>query len=104
MRKYKWPSEHAMKYFNKVSSHLWDQKIEKEGILDPERVGQIVDRLMKKYNGNIPLSEIVSLSDQLKLYILNSSSDLSFHFKFLDIMNNQLSAITEDGSTVDRQK
>ena len=59
--------------------------------------------MMKKHGGSIPTSEVVALSDQLKLYILNSSSDLSFHFKFLDVINGNLDAFS-DGGVIDKEK
>jgi len=62
----------------------------------------VYTKLDKKYNGNIPIDQLVTLCDQLKLYILNSSDDISFHFKFLDVMNRKYSKISSDNQFINR--
>ena len=103
-RKYEWPNELAQQYFTKQCSQLWESKIRKEGILNSDRWIKIFNTIDINFNGQIPVSQWVILCDHLKLYILNSSGDLSYHFKFLDVMNQNYKLISADGKYIDKNK
>lgn len=102
VRKYVWPNEQAMKYFWKVSSDLWSKKLDQEGVFDQERVSAVFNHFQERGDGRVKMNQVVPLTNALKLHHAVCYKDLSFHFKFLDVINGHLSTLTYDGTTIEK--
>ena len=105
-RKYHWPDERAQIYFAKNISQTWNKKLQDSCMFDKEKVEKIYHLLAKLYGGDsIPMDKFSNLMEKLKLLMMVSSSDLSFQFKYRDLIEGRVFTILDDGSgNVDKVK
>jgi hypothetical protein len=57
---------------------------------------------MDRGDGRVQLGQVVPLTNALKLHLAVCYSDLSYHFKFLDVINGSFTMISQDGHTIDK--
>eukprot|EP01017_Pseudomicrothorax_dubius_P010234 TRINITY_DN13626_c0_g1_i1.p1 TRINITY_DN13626_c0_g1~~TRINITY_DN13626_c0_g1_i1.p1 ORF type:complete len:146 (+),score=47.27 TRINITY_DN13626_c0_g1_i1:59-439(+) len=100
-RKVKWPSDLLQKQFRKVISENWKNKVAVYSH-PPEKVAEIFDNMAKRNGGVVPTSKLAALCDRLNLHLLVISDDLSFHFKFLDVVTKQAEIQLDEGGYIGR--
>ena len=96
-RKWKWPEEGAKRYFKKKTSRLWQEKLIAER-LEP---GQI----RKKYRDfcdnigtkRMPRNQLHSFCMQLRLHVLSIGEDLSFMYKYQDVISERAQDNLDNG-------
>ena len=95
-RKWKWPSEGAKRYFLKKISNLWQQKLQGEHLSRKEvalRYDQFCAEIGSK---SLPGSMLHRFALILHLHILCVSEDLSFMFKYQDVISKQAENLLSD--------
>eukprot|EP00828_Plagiopyla_frontata_P023475 TRINITY_DN3007_c0_g1_i9.p1 TRINITY_DN3007_c0_g1~~TRINITY_DN3007_c0_g1_i9.p1 ORF type:complete len:156 (-),score=26.42 TRINITY_DN3007_c0_g1_i9:159-626(-) len=104
---YRWPSEHAQKYFKKQPSVFWKQKLEQEGMEDPDKFNEMWKKCTRDLGsgGQISISRLTELLDKFKLHLYVNSENLAYHFKYLDVMNSVAEdALQDQNGDIDREK
>jgi hypothetical protein len=97
-RKWKWPSEGAKRYFLKKISNLWQRKLENEH-LSRREVALRYDQFCSEIGSrSLPASMLHRFSLILHLHILCVSEDLSFMFKYQDVISKQAESLLSDKS------
>ena len=95
-RKWKWPSEGAKRYFMKKVSKLWQDKLKTEN-LTRRQVERKYDQVCKESNClNLPSDLLHRLCLALHLHILCVSDDISFMFKYQDVISREAERILSD--------
>lgn len=75
-----------MKNFRKVGSELWKKKLD-ELNGDDERV-KIIWNTTFSNKKSVSISDLPKICDALSLHLLTMSEDLSYHFKFMDVVRD----------------
>lgn len=83
----KWPDVKAMRNFKKEGSKLWRDKFESFKV-DDEELSYIFLKFSEHENFIDP-SRLEELTETLKLKLLTMSEDLSYHFKYLDVVDGR---------------
>ena len=95
-RKWKWPSEAAQRYFLKKISNLWQKKLLGEH-LSWKEVASRYDKFCAEIGEKIlPKDKLHRLTLILHLHILCVSEDLSFMFKYQDVVSKQAESLLSD--------
>lgn len=97
-RKWKWPSEGAKRNFLKKISYLWQKKLESEHLTRKE-ISQKYDQFCNEVSSKLlPSNMLHRFCLILHLHILCVSEDLSFMFKYQDVISRQAEALLSDRS------
>lgn len=92
-RKFKWPSEGAKRLFLKKISHLWQRKLDSEH-LSRKEVSQKYDSFCTENASRmLPSNMLHRFTLILHLHILCVSEDLSFMFKYQDVISKQAESL-----------
>ncbi|OMJ77941.1 hypothetical protein SteCoe_22380 [Stentor coeruleus] len=92
-RKWRWPSEGAKRMFLKKISHLWQRKLDSEH-LSRKEVSQKYDSFCSEISSKIlPSNMLHRFTLILHLHILCVSEDLSFMFKYQDVISKQAESL-----------
>lgn len=95
-RKWKWPSEGAKRNFLKKISHLWQKKLESEHLTRKE-VSHKYDQFCSEISSKVlPGNMLHRFTLILHLHILCVSEDLSFMFKYQDVISRQAENLLSD--------
>jgi len=91
-RKWKWPSEAAKRYFIKKVSNTWQQKLDKEHI-SSQRLSKKYDQICAEARApKLPSSYLFRLCMALHLHILCVSPEISYMFKYQDVVSGKAEA------------
>lgn len=97
-RKWKWPSEGAKRNFLKKISNLWQKKLESEN-LSRREVALKYDQFCNEISSKLlPSGMLHRFTLNLHLHILCVSEDLSFMFKYQDVISKQAENLLSDRS------
>lgn len=95
-RRWVWPAEGAKRYFLKKVSSLWKSKLAKEN-LSRKQVAKKYDKVCSENNINVLTSALLHrLCLSLHLHILCVSDDMSFMFKYQDVISRQAEKLLSD--------
>ena len=95
-RKWKWPSEGAKRNFLKKISHLWQKKLESEH-LSRKEVAVKYDQFCSEISTKVlPSNMLHRFTLILHLHILCVSENLSFMFKYQDVISRQAENLLSD--------
>ena len=97
-RKWKWPSEGAKRNFLKKISHLWQKKLEGEHLTRREVSLKYDQFCSDSSNKVLPAGLLHRFTLILHLHILCVSEDLSFMFKYQDVISRQAEGLLSDKS------
>lgn len=102
-RKWKWPSEGAMRYFEKKISKHWQRKLEKEHITRAY-VGKKYDQVCAEARApKLPQSYMHRLCMTLHLHILCVSPDMGYMFKYQDVVTGAAEAyLVSPGGVIEK--
>lgn len=106
-RHYNWPDKRSMAYFFKSSSRLWREKVLIECDYDDDSLMRRYRRIAKDLSGGGPIdvSDLPELCDLLKLNLLANSEDMSYYFKFTDVVNETANGYLDNGNgQIDEEK
>lgn len=98
-RKWKWPSEAAKRYFIKKISNTWQQKLDKEHI-SKQKISRKYDQICAEARAQkLPGNYLFRLCMALHLHILCVSPDMSYMFKYQDVVSGKAEAelVGQDG-------
>ncbi|KRX05621.1 Concanavalin A-like lectin/glucanases superfamily [Pseudocohnilembus persalinus] len=84
----KWPNISAMKNFKKEGSSLWRKKFAEYEISDEDRAKMKFNQFSKGQS-YISSSDLKGLCQHFKLHLFAMSEDLSFHFKYSDVLTGK---------------
>ena len=97
-RKWKWPEEGAKRYFVKKTSRLWQEKLENER-LEPGQIRRKYRQFCENIGTDkIPVSQLYSFCMQLRLHVLSIGEDLSFMYKYQDVVSERAMDDLNNGS------
>lgn len=97
-RKYEWPDVRAQVYFKKHISLLWRNKMNSQCGYDEETLLAKINQKEKYERGKLSINELEELCDYLRLNLLINSDDMSYHFKFQDVINRTAHDYIDDGN------
>ena len=97
-REYQWPDVRAQIYFKKNISHLWRQKMMDQCEYDEETLLEKINKKERDNRGRLSISDLEELCDYLRLNLLINSDDMSYHFKFQDVLNKTAHDYLDDGN------
>lgn len=104
-REYQWPDPRAQIYFKKKISPLWRIKMDQQCNYDDEALLAKIEKKERDSRGALAVSDLEELCDYLRLHLLANSDDMSYHFKFQDIINGTAQDYLNDGSGyIDKEK
>ena len=104
-REFQWPDPNAQIYFKKKISTLWRRKMEQQCDYDEEALLAKFERKERDNRGPVSVSELEELCDYLRLNLLSNSDDMSYHFKFMDVINGTAQEFLNDGNgNIDKEK
>jgi hypothetical protein len=96
-RPWKWPDPGAKRYFHLKLSKLWKEKLELE-VLSPEQVKYKFNFACKQAHGTtLPITSLQSLAMALHLHILCVSDDMSYMYKYRDVMSGDAAKLLDNG-------
>ena len=91
-RKWKWPSEAAKRYFIKKVSNTWQSKLDKEHVTK-QRLGKKYDQVCAEARApKLPGNYLFRLCMALHLHILCVSPEMSYMFKYQDVVSGKAEA------------
>jgi len=96
-REYQWPDPNAQIYFKKKISYLWRNKMMQQCDYDPETLLAKIEKKERDSRGALSVSDLEELCDYLRLNLLANSDDMSYHFKFQDVINGTAQDYLNDG-------
>ncbi len=106
-RKYKWPDLRAQIYFKKVISEHWKDFMSKYTSEDPKATESVFHYFAstKGAGGKIPLQMLPMLLDKMNLQLLVLSEDLTYHFKYMQVVKGRVNTLIDDGEgNIDKTK
>jgi hypothetical protein len=104
-KEYQWPDSRAQIYFIKQISYLWRNKMIAQYDYDEETLLAKIEKKERDQRGRLSIRETESLCDYLHLNLLMDSDDMSYHFKFLEVVNKEAQPYFEDdNSNIDKEK
>lgn len=104
-REFEWPDQRAQIYFKKKISPLWKKKMMTQYDYDEETLLQKIEKKERDNRGRLSIRDLEELCDYLRLHLLSNSDDMSFHFKFQDVINGTAQAYIDDGDgNIDKEK
>lgn len=99
-RKYEWPDWRVQIYFKKLVSQLWQNKLDDQYMYDPETLARKFRKIANDdgQGGRLRVDNLPEICDKLGLHLLMNSEDMSYHFRFVDVINGTANAFLEDPS------
>ena len=97
-REYQWPDVRAQIYFKKKISYLWRKKMMELWDYDEETLIAKIEKKERDNRGRLSVRDLEELWDYLRLNLLINSDDMSYHFKFQDVINGSAHSYLDDGS------
>ena len=97
-RKYEWPDVRAQVYFKKHISSLWRNKMNSQCGYDEETLLAKINQKEIYERRRLSINELEELCDYLRLNLLINSDDMSYHFKFQDVINRTAHDYIDDGN------
>jgi len=84
--------------FKKVCSSHWQTKMENQYNYDAETLKFKLQKYSSVHGsgGKIRIDDVPELCDFLGLHLLMNSNDMSFHFKFHEVVNHECEKFFED--------
>jgi len=104
-REYQWPDPNAQIYFKKKISHLWRNKMMNQCDYDEETLLSKLEKKERDSRGRLSVGDLQGVCDYLRLNLLANSDDMSYHFKFQDVVNGTAQTYMDDGDgNIDKEK
>lgn len=104
-REYQWPDVRAQIYFKKRISFLWRKKMMELCDYDEEQLIAKIEKKERDNRGRLSIRDLEELCDYLRLNLLINSDDMSYHFKFQDVINGSAHGFLDDGNgNIDKAK
>ncbi len=100
-RKYNWPDWRVQTFFKKSVSPLWQKKLEAQYSYDDDQLKRKFDRIASDIGrgpGMIGLDQMAEICDKFGLHLLMNSEDMSYHFKFVDVIQDTYGKYLDDGN------
>jgi hypothetical protein len=90
----------VQRYFKKVCSPLWDQKLEAQYSYDDETLQKKFKKVVMSEAstlGKLSVDDLPLLCDKLGLNLLMISDMMQHHFKYVDVVNGTAQKYLDDG-------
>ena len=97
-RPWKWPDVGAKRYFVRKTSKLWQEKLEMEHVTRKQVIKKYKQVCEDSNNKILPLSLVQKLCLKLHLHILCVSNDISFLYKYQDVVSDAVRPLLDNGS------